>query len=185
MSQDQPQTPKENKIKITLDNSLQVAELQQSISAKDQRIGELESTVKNMLIDHKAKFELENKQMGAPYNSESPPLEAPQRKPIDMQGSNLSPNQVCGSSVEQLFDNISKLSHVAENASEYKKIQSKLLKKMLHNPKPLDLTFKGDSKLFLRHDVSIGEFDDEYTKKQKENHNNLLKANRQKWTQGD
>jgi hypothetical protein len=187
--QDQPKTEqtKNATLKVVLDHSYQEQKLREELDKANQENTKNIETIKALLVDHKEKFESETNYAGlknptVDLNS-NPPLEQPKR-PINMEGSSINPNQVCADSVEHLFDNISKLSHVAENRDEFKKVESKLLRKMLHNPKPLDLTFKGSSIEFLRHPKIASEFASEEEKRIIEQSNNRQRINRQKWVNG-
>jgi hypothetical protein len=159
--------PKNATLKVVLDHSYQEQKLREELDKANQTIGAL-------LKQDKEKFDLETERKKIEASMDKKPtnydpqdtaslLNEPSyqnqhSQVTPMEGSDIDPSRVCGNSVQDVICKVEKLSHVAENANEYKKIQSKLLKKMLHNSKALDLTFTGSNIEFLKHPKQISEF---------------------------
>ena len=129
--------PKNPKLNIVIDRS----EIEKDKDAKIEQLTRenqtQQETIKNMLVDHKAKFDLENtNHMGikvAPTNSESPPLEAPHKKEIqliDLEDSYIPEDFVRGKNPQEVLEKVEMLSKSkCENSDDYKKILSKVVKR--------------------------------------------------------
>jgi hypothetical protein len=125
------------------------------------------------------------------WSNESTSREYKERQSVkvaDIEGSDVPVEWVKANSIPELINTITELSHKAENKEEYQRILSRMTKKLIHNSKPLDMTFTGSNTDFIKTPKIIGEFDSNELREKKEAYNNRLRMNRcQNWknTNGD
>ena len=185
-----PETnPNRPTLNIRIDKSDIEKEQAEKIEALTRENQTQQETIKNMLVDHKAKFDLENtNHMGikvAPTNSESPPLEAPRKKEIqliDLEDSFIPEDFVRGKNPQEVLEKIEMLSRSkAENSDTYKKILSKVIKRTFEGQKSLDITFSGSSKDFMRSPLPINDNLPLETQERIKQRNEKLRNNRLNW----
>jgi hypothetical protein len=82
-------------------------------------------------------------------------------------------------SVEKAIESTQLLA--CKNNPQAKLALKQLTKKVLQQK--LDMTFVGSIKDMVKSEVPIGEFDDQFTRKQKQAHNAHLRENRTRWVQ--
>ncbi len=165
-------------IKVVIDTSATEKRIKEEY---EQKLAEKDETIKALLAKEKKEFIKEIEPRPAPTGGETSRLYEPEPLKIDIEGSDIDPSWVKGSNVGEVIEKVNILSKQAANKNEYKRIQSKLLKKMISGNKPLDMTFLGSSKDFLRSELPIRELDSEEIRQQKIDYNNRLKANRTNW----
>lgn len=179
MSQEQPRG-----MKITLDRTPEVAELQKLLDKTNIELGKMQEINKALLAQD---VERERKAIEAkmdkkvPLGGDTCRLDQDQLlKPrIEAEGSFIEPSWVKGDNAEEVVSKIEHLSHVADNKEDFERIKSKLTKKILNHG--LNIEFQGDSRLFLKHELPISEFDSVEAKQQKKQFNEKLRINRQNW----
>ena len=125
------------KLNIVIDSS----EIEKDKDAKIEQLTRenqtQQETIKNLLVEHKAKFDLENTNyMGikvALTNSESTLLEALHKKEIqliDLEDFYISEDFVRGKNTQEVLEKVEMLSKSkCENSDDYKKILSKVVKR--------------------------------------------------------
>jgi hypothetical protein len=173
-------------IQIIIDKSQIERELNAKLQEANQQIGALEEANRALLAQDKEEFFEEMPKKPTPYvEGESTALltNEPRYKEeskITTEGSYIEPSWVKGRTHEEIIEKVQHLAKVAENKEDFKKIESKLLKKAI-NGKGLNMEFYGDSRLFLKSPRHIPEFSSEAQREQIEMFNAKLRENRLKW----
>ena len=162
---------KENTVRILLDSTPREERLK---AEYEEKLAEKNETIKGFLAkdaleEERKRAERVNDPPKAPIGdpSSTAPLEEPTHElRIQSEGSHVDPTWVKGESISEVIEKIEYLSKFADNKETYKKIMSKLTKKMLHD-KPISLEFQGSVKdMATKIEKPIPEFCDEQTKKQ-------------------
>lgn len=187
MSTEQPTKPTLN---IKIDRSEEMKDKDIKIENLIKENSKQQETIKILMQSEKEKFEKSTNHLGLKIpesGGESAPLETPKPKEVklvSLEGVYIDNDMVFGRTPAEVIQKVETLAKSkAENADEYRRILSKIAKKALTSDKVLDLTYKGDSKLFLRHDAIIGEFDSDELRNRKIAYNKRLAENRVKFSQ--
>jgi hypothetical protein len=161
-NQEQPknQNPRLNividKSDIEKDQAAKIENLIRENQAKDD-------IIKNMLVDHKEKFELENTNSQGlkfpPVGGDSAPLESPKRDVIHLTCSDIDPAWVRENSPQAVIARVEELSRMADNKNknEFAQILSKIAKKSIQGDKALDITFVGKNCDFMRSPLPLND----------------------------
>ncbi len=171
-------------IKIVVDRSEELKQAQATIDQLNQKIGSQEELLKKYLVEDaekerkKAEYAIDRKPapMGDP--TQTAPLEEHLVRNLDFENSEIL-DMMRFPSVEKVIETTELLAN--KGNPQAKSAMKILTRKALQ--KPLDMTFKGSIKDMVKSEVPIGEFDDEFTIKQKQAHNARLRENRVRWTQ--
>jgi hypothetical protein len=168
---------KDVNFKVLIDRSPEIEGLRKIIQDKDDLIK------KYMAID----AERERKEIEAKMSKKAPEggdtcrldQEQPTKPRIVAEGSYIEPSWVKGENAEEVVSKISYLSAVAENKADFKKIESKLTKKLLNQG--INIEFQGDSRLFNYSPRPIPKLCTDEQRKRIEDYNAKLRVNRQNW----
>jgi len=94
--------------------------------------------------------------------------------------SDLPISMITASSAEDLIQIASEKARQGDKDSQ--QVLSKLTRKIIHNPKPIDMEFQGSIKDFMRNEKKINFGDSEEVRGKKEVFNNNLRKNRSNWS---
>jgi hypothetical protein len=154
-------------------------EFEEQLKTKDE-------TIKSLLSSHKAEV-IEGEQK-APIGGDTCTLEANEKARIgeetriSIEGSYVPFDFVRGKTENEVIQKIELLANSeCDNKADYQRLMSKLTKKVIQSSKPLDMTFMGSSKEFIKSPKPINEFDSVEVKAQKNAYSDKLRANRTNW----
>lgn len=171
MMTEQPSEQTEKKIKILLDRSPEIESLKEDY---EQQLAEKDEIIQKMLSENSKN-----------YGDTAPLYEQPKRDGFQIEGSDIDPLWIKGSTVEKVINLVNKCAREANNKETFQRIQGRLLKKTITGSKPLSIEFQGSNKDFLRSPMPINEFDSKEIREQKEKRNERLRENRTNWREVD
>jgi hypothetical protein len=189
MAQENPKTPISN-VKITLDRTEIEKDKDAKILELSTELGKMQEANKTLLAQHKTEFEAQTKDglKIAPKDGETATYDVHEPEEyklsnLDLENSDIPLSWVKGKTEAEVIEIAE---HLARHGNpEYVRVIQKLTKKLLHGDKPLDMTFKGSSKDFMRNELKVRETDTKEIRNIKEQVNSKLKANRCNWSIGD
>jgi len=184
---EQPIIPikKENNIRVILDASPQLKNANDQIEKLNQEIGKKDELLKTFMAQtaefEKRKIEeksTESKHYIKRESEETARLETPepQKQTYELDPECDVPRTLKGESISEVINFLSV--NAKRGNLDSKRILNDLTKKIIHNTKPLDFEFHGDSKLLWKTPLPISEFDSDERKKAVANYNEKLRKNR-------
>jgi hypothetical protein len=175
--------PETRKVKVVLDTSPQIAAKDEKIAELNKKIGEQENIIKAMLVRDKAEFTLSEPKK-APSGGDTVSYEQNAQSnrridtyQLDIANSDIEPSWIKGKNAEDAIAQTEQLAKIGNVGCQ--RILSKLCKRALKSG--IDIEFEGESRLLLKHDLPISEFDSTEVKQQKQAYNQKLRENRLKW----
>jgi hypothetical protein len=181
---EEQQTTKNMTIKIdtvALEERLK-SQYEEQLKAKDETIKALLSQEKDRLINEKERKQAEyvNSPKPAPQGGDTAQYESNSHRvhfPIDIANSDIDPSWIKGKDEADVINQTEQLAKMGNTGC--RKILNILGKRVLKSG--IDIEFQGESRLLLKHDLPISEFDSESVKLTKQAYNQKLRENRLKW----